>query len=312
MLNKFYEIDFTNGIRTETLRYQICDNPISRIWLDRVRWHLALPDWHIFNNQWITTFPTLEKVSEMWRNMKKLVDEANSGQYIKIPYIDMPSEFDPNIDSRPILNYLHYQFHKFEEELAGKTFDYDPLQELNVEIHRFEVMFDRITNTDSSLLSCGFFLHGDKTKSPDGGDYEVPIEDMDLYKYWNYNEMFGDLVLGYHTIGKNIHHCWIDNDIDLVKNGMVRHQKTISNEVVLVFRGVRSGDPRFAGGVHNVIKQVHQWVKDNELEQYIDMSLPYNNLVSRPLLGKIVGNYTRNDINEIFELGRVATVRLVE
>lgn len=308
MLNKFYEIDFTDGTRTETLRYQICDNPVSRIWLDRVRWHLALPNCHIFDNQWMTTFPTLEKVSAMWRNMKRLVDEANSGQYIKVPYIDMPAEFDPNLDNRTTLNYLHYQFHKFEEELEGKHVGYDPLQELNVEIHRIEAMIDRVGDIENSLLSCGFFLHGDRMQSLDGGDYTVPIEDPEIYKHWNYDDEFGDLVLGYHTVGKNIHHCWIDNDIELVKIGMVRPQRTISNEVVLLFRG----GPRVVGGVDGIVKKIHQWVEENDLGQYVDMTQPYNNVAGRPLVGKIVGNYTRNDINEIFELGRVSAVRLIE
>jgi len=308
MLNKFYEIDFTDGTRTETLRYQICDNPVSRIWLDRVRWHLALPNCHIFDNQWMTTFPTLEKVSAMWRRMKHLVDEANSGQYIQVPYIDMPAEFDPSIDNRPMLNYLHYQFHKFEEELVGQVVVYDPLQELNVVIHKIEAMVDRVGDLENSLLSCGFFLHGDRMQSADGGDYTVPIEDPELYKYWNYDDEFGDLVLGYHTVGKNIHHCWIDNDIELVKIGMVRPQRTISNEVVLLFRG----GPRVVGGVDGIVKKINTWVEENDLGQYVDMTQPYNKVAGRPLVGKIVGNYTRNDINEIFELGRVSAVRLIE
>lgn len=308
LLNKFYEIDFTNGEKTETLRYQIADTPVSRIWLDRVRWHLALPDCHVFSNQWMTTYPTLEKVNALWRNMKRLVDEANSGKYIKVPYIDMPADFDQSIDNRPLLNYLHYQFHKFEEELEGKIIGYDPLQELNVEIHRLEAMIDKIGNNEQCLLSCGFFLHGDRMRSATGGDYVVPIEDPELYKYWNYDDEFGDLVLGYHTVGKNIHHCWMDNDIELIRTGMIRPQQTISNEVVLLFRG----GPRVVGGVDGIVKKIHKWVEDNDLRQYVDMTQPYNNVAGRPLIGKIVGNYTRDDVNAILELGRVSKTRLVE
>jgi hypothetical protein len=89
---------------------------------------------------------------------------------------------------------------------------------------------------------------------------------------------------------------------------MVRPQQTISNEVVLLFRG----GPRVVGGVDGIVKKIHKWVEENDLGQYVDMTQPYNNVAGRPLVGKIVGNYTRNDINEIFELGRVSAVRLIE
>ena len=307
--DKFYEIDFGNnsGVK-ETLRYQIADTPVSRIWLDRVRWHLALPDCHVFENQWMTTYPSLEKIQNLWRLMKRLVDEANSGEFIQVDYIDMPPEFDPDIDSRPILNYLHFEFHRFEEMLAGKMVGYDPLIQLNVEIHKLEAMISRINDQKTSLLSCGFFLHGNRMNSLTGGDYVVPISDPSLYQYWNYDDDFGDLVLGYHTVGKNIHHCWIDNDQDLIRRGFVRPQTTISNEVVLLFRG----NDRYVGGCELTVKQIHQWIRDNDLEQHVDLSRPEHNVAGRPFLGHIVGNYSRDDINNIFEIGRVTGVRLVE
>jgi len=313
MLNKFYEIDFTDGTRIETLRYQIVDTPVAELWLDRVRWHLALPDCHIFANQWIVTLPTLEKVQSMWRNMKKLVDEANSGQYIQVSYIDMEPEFNPKADNRKILNYLHLQFHQFEEELRGKIVGYDPLQELNVEIHRIEAMLDRALDNSGLIagdVSCGFFLHGSAHTAPISGTHTVPIDDMSLYQYWQHNTTFGDLLLGYHTVGKNLEHCWRDGDIDLVKTGMLRPQQTVSNEVVLAFRG--NDVPSGAREWKKEVDAIQQWVKDNDLAQYVDMSQPYHNISGRPLLGRIVGDYTIEEINEIFELGRIKTVRLIE
>ena len=91
---------------------------------------------------------------------------------------------------------------------------------------------------------------------------------------------------------------------------MLRPQRTISNEVVLSFRG----RPLAEGfqGWKEAVDAIQQWVEDNDLAQYVDMSQPYHNISGRPLIGRIVGNYTMQEVNEIFELGRVATVRLIE
>ena len=307
--NKFYEIDFSNERgNKETLRYQIADTPVSRIWLDRVRWHLALPNCHIFDNQWAATYPSLEIIQDLWRVMKRLVDEANSGKFIQIDYIDMPPEYDPDIDNRDLLNYLHFEFHRFEEILAGTLVVYDPLQQLNVEIHKLEAMLETVHDSKTALLCCGFFLHGNRYASPTGGDFVVPIEDPSLYQYWNYDDAFGDLLLGYHTVGKNLQHCWHDNDQELIRRNFIRPQTTISCEVMMKFR---SG-ARQVGGCEHALERIRQWVRDNDLDQYVDLSRPEYNIAGNPFLGHIVGNYSRDDINSIFEMGKVTDARLVE
>jgi len=304
-LNKYYEIDFSDGTRTETLRYQIADTPVSQIWLNCVRYHMQSPDWHIYDNQWIKTYPTLEKVQALWKSMKTLVDDINAGTHLKIDHIDMPSEFDPTIDNRPLLNYLHFEFHRHHENNIRSTRlrkGLDPLSQLNIDVHTLETWIPNLNDKSHTVLSCGFFLYS--SRPSEGGN--VPIPDTRLYEYWNHDAQFGDFLLGYHTVGKNIFHCSYDNDVDLVKKGFVRPQRTISTETLLHFENHRPG---YAAGL---TKKGHEWVKNNDLEQYIDLSLPENNVSCHPLLGCLQGNYTKDDINNILELGRVTTVRLVE
>ena len=306
MLDKFYEIDFSDGVRTQTLRYKIENNPVSRIWLDQVRLSLTMPNCHIASNQFATTFTSVEKIEVLWATMQRLVDEVNSGQFIKVPFIDIPAKFDPTIDSRPILNYLHYQFHKFQEEIKDLNVGYNPLHQLNIKIHTLEsLILTRVDDHKNAWLMCVFHLAGDRPIVKEDVFNEVPIDDHELYKYWNYDHAFGDLLLGYHTVGKNIHHCWLANDIELIKTGMVRPQRTISNEVALVFPS-----PWVPNA--SIIKQLQNWVSDNDLSQYIDMTQPYNNVVGSPYLGSLVGNYTREDINSLLAQCKVSTVRLLE
>ena len=314
LLDKFYEIDFDDGQRVHTLRYQVVDSPVSRLWLERTRFALAQTDCHIFGNQWMTTVATEVEIHALWKKMKGLVDEANSGRYIKVDHIEMADDIDLAVDNRPALNYLHYRFHEFEEHVAATNNwvdGYDPLIQLNVDIHKLEAMI----GTNSQTLTAGFFLHS-LTLEP--MEYAIQEhEKAELYDYFYHDPSFGDLLLGYHTVGKNIYHCWKDNDIELVKKGMVRPQRTISNEVVLFFnrhRGTGGSAFNRPGEYRRVSKQVIQWVADNNLDQYVDMSQPEHQITSCPLVAQLVDkdNIDFMYINEIFKTSKIVETRVIE
>ena len=107
--------------------------------------------------------------------------------------------------------------------------------------------------------------------------------------------------------------CYKDHDVDLVRSGMVRPQRTISSEVNLIFKSDR---PQQWSDIHRAAKnnnflRMYNWMEDNKLTQYIDMTKPYNCAIGQPLLGKLVGNYTVADIERILNLGQVVSVRLL-
>lgn len=303
--DKRYCITFVNeDNEIKKLIYKIVDTPVATLWMDRVRSVKSYPNCHVFPNQWSTFIPTVEKINALWEKMKLLVNETNSGKYIKVGKIEIPDYIDPTVDQQALLNSLHFIFHKFEEDSAGQSnIDYNPLTQLNVEIHRLELMVSTYRMnllTDSSWLACGFFLTA-------GFHDTVPIP-KDLYlPYWNHAMQFGDMVLGYHTVGKNIQHCYNDNDIDLVRRGFVRPQTELGNEVQLVFPTHYHPD-----STRNMAKLTAQWVIDNHLEHYVDMSRPENSVAGMPLLGRLEGNYTREYISNLFEHYKVADAELLQ
>lgn len=320
--NKKYKINFVNRNGdvndVKSVFWRIADTPVADAWLETVRWHLALPDCHVFENQMSTFIPTLEKTRAVWQNMRRLVDEANSGKYIQLDgKIEMPDEFDHTIDNQPLLNFLHYEFHRFEEAVAnqriGVAYTYDPLMILNVEIHKLEKMvkmFDpngKDSNPNNILMNCTFFFNGDRQKLPQPGVSTIPVK-PEWYPYWNHDYDYGDMVLGYHTVGKNIMHCWHDNDTDLIKKDMLRPQKQIGNEVLLMFRGY----PVTTGEAEHHVTLIHKWIKDNNLESYVDLSLPEHNVSGQPLLGKIEGTYSRQEISDLFENYLVRDAEIIE
>jgi hypothetical protein len=72
------------------------------------------------------------------------------------------------------------------------------------------------------------------------------------------------------------------------------------------------GWPRDVTEPDRILNRMHQWIKDNELEGYVDMSLPEHNLAGSPLLGKLQGTYTREEISDLFFYHIVETVELKE
>jgi hypothetical protein len=77
---------------------------------------------------------------------------------------------------------------------------------------------------------------------------------------------------------------------------------------MLMFRGW----PRDVTEPGRILSKMHQWIKDNELESYVDMLLPEHNLAGAPLIGKLQGTYTREEISDLFFYHTVETVELKE
>jgi hypothetical protein len=163
-------------------------------------------------------------------------------------------------------------------------------------------------NTDRILMNCTFFLTTNtRHLLPNPGISTIPVK-TEWYPYWNHSHDYGDMLLGYHTVGKNIMHCWHDNDVDLIKKEMLRPQRHIGNEVLLMFRGT----PLKTDEALHHVTQIHQWVRDNNLEEYVDLSLPEHNVSGQPLLGKIEGTYSRQEISDLFENYLVHSVEIIE
>jgi hypothetical protein len=87
---------------------------------------------------------------------------------------------------------------------------------------------------------------------------------------------------------------------------MIRPQKTISSEVNLIFRS----DTHHTTEHTNFLRMCN-WLKNNNLDQYVDMTNPHNCAIGQPLLGTLLGTYGPADINRILSLGQVGAARLL-
>lgn len=316
-LDKWYHVILKHKTDTsapaQRLSFRLIDTPVTALWLETVRETVADPNFKVYYNQMATFIPTLEKIHETWNLMYQGVQETNSKQWIDVDPISMPEHFDPNTNPQALLNHLHYEFHRFEEAVASERWrvindSYDPLQIVNVLIHKLEQMIAAWFSgfeLDSTLLVSTFFIH--RTNPNDGNPLlSTRTIPENLYQYWNPNDADGVLLLGYHTIGKNLYHCYKDNDADLVRRGMLRPQVNLGTEAQMFFSKWPTADQS------QYLREMHQWVQDNQLEQYVDLSLSKHNLSQQPVLGKIQNDISRQEISDLFEYYHIETVELEE
>lgn len=274
-------LENSKGFR-EHLDYELYDSPITYKWMAATLYALenGLPIW----GQSLNCRPTEEYATQLFERMKSLIEETNSLGKVKIDAITEKSFKDLK---QKRLNHLHQQFHLFEEAVveSGK---YDQtrfnLQEMNVLIHRLENTLGNLsgdpTYYEQSLL---FYYKGQR---------RVLLEPSD-YEYFVGENLFGDLLLGYGTTGKNLYQCYLNNDKDLVQNKLVRPQRTVSTEVLLIFPSHDPAEGYFEEEQAKMIK----WAKSISAPKYgYNLKDPININFGHPKLGALIGSYSNDDI----------------
>lgn len=297
-----YEIDFSNKVKTETIRYRVIDTAVSNIWLRLVQDVLSAPGWEIYRNQSRHLLTTTEDFYTEWQFLASTVYRLRAAG-MQLDTIDVDTEivFDSTLSHR--LNCIHREFHEFHEKNANTGQD-NVLEELNASVHRLEHMYNRVSGRSGNSVFATFFL------TRPGVPTSAPITDPGLYSEWNYVAQSGDLTLGYHTVGKSLIHCHKDADTALVAAQMVRPQQVIGNEIMMTFMETQRRNPVIEA--HKRVIAAKKWVRETGNYDNVDWSHPGNNVGGSPLLAKVIGNYSPSDANAVLSLGPVSSVRLIK
>jgi len=276
----FYEIDFSDGTNLTTLRYKIYDTPIANIWKEVTKNVLSQKDCSIYPFFWKHTFGSDDEFLKIWDKMYENVQRWNSGEtFVDPKKIVMPKDV-PSKNLEKVLNYLHEEFHKFEEMYAPnhprRKGDYDIMQVLNKDIHTLEHHARR-----DDAVKCGFFNYSPQCSRSGNDRKPIPAHQINN---WTSKILHGSLHLGYNTIGKTLWHCVQDNDIELVKQKMTRPQNGISNETILNFLP----EGKMYDNTSNDKQKIIDWVRDNKLEEYVDLNDPKNFMIGMgPIIGEL-------------------------
>ena len=282
---------------TIQLRYRIIDSPVTKLWIQNVTKTLRSIDYAILEIK-----NPIGDIQESLSKLKKYVEDVNSQKFISGYNIEIEQGLEHK-NIRQYLNILHTNFHEImeSENFSNSVLDknYDPVKMINEEVHRAETILDNRNN----YVYFGSSLHYNEFNF----NTEKIHLDMDLLKYWDYEEQHGDLLLGYDTVGKNLYHCFLDNDIDVVKNLMIRPQIEISTQTISLF-----GFNRPLNDIERTKTSLRKWVNDHALDKYVNMNDLRNLIVGQPLLGKLIKDVDMEVVHDLVNRYKLFKVELEE
>jgi len=195
---------------------------------------------------------------------------------------------------------MHLLFHSYYEDGSNRASQEWDL--LNRRIHKLEEQ--QRTIGLANYRRCGFncVIADEETDL-----VEQRLIPPELRHFWGHVPRSGDLLLGYYTVGKTIYNCVKDNDLDCVRQGMVRPQREVSTENLCYWGNY--GNTANMSSRHN---QVLKWVRYNKLEEFIDLDLLENQFHGQPRLGEYTGSLALEEINDLLAGGKVVFAELLD
>jgi hypothetical protein len=257
------------------LRYKLFDTFLTDKWIKLTEKNLANPRSKIhsvFNNR------TKEDVSEIFQCLKQTVEAINKLYHIKLPLYDT---FDTDK-----LNYLHEEFEKFEQyldrPLTGKSLMYQAvgpaqhLVDLFFALNEYIHMCEDALNDNGNLGNSAGILYD---LHPLG--LHEPIEEEDKL-FLESDFKWGNLYLGYNTLGKDWMNVLKDSDVEVVKRNQVKPQQRFAAEAWINF----SPEIHKTEQIQSYYNTIKYWPKD------IREKIPFDNLneltLGRFLLGSLI------------------------
>ena len=134
----------------------------------------------------------------------------------------------------------------------------------------------------------------------------LPLTDED-YNNFESCHKWGDLTLDYYRVGKDLATCAVTNDVELVRTKGLCQQNTVHTCFEMRFK---QDFAKYAEEEKN--KGLNNWIKENNLDQYYDFSLPMF-ASGRVVLGKIDMTDTTKDevMSELLKCTGVTNIELI-
>lgn len=284
---KKYICHFAQDTRTQELVFDIKQSLVSEIWSKVIIHYIESghekPMGFQHCNAWLTPDNILEHHNLIQQSIS--IIQARLPNY-SLPWVRKVEHITQDLDiTRNVLNKLHQQFHIFEEskpELDQLLFPfgreirrqvYAAFNQLNHSVHALEALVN-------SGLETTYLVWHQEADMNDSYNIDITSEVRGCWESNAITQQPGALYVGYSTIGKNILHAYMDNDIQLVKQGLLRPQQFIDSEVILHI------DYYSFVSQQTIFAQIKNWVANNQLESYVDLSLPEHQYFTQPYLGQ--------------------------
>lgn len=233
-----------NNFEKYDLYYKLFNIPLAKKWVKQFEQLKKGPQW----------FRERKKHSEYGKIDQSLVQKFNSLISIINSFYDQKLSFITKV-SEDELNILHEAYALYgqrnQEKLDKKYWDHayklipagdpktliwpgitfnedmhDAFIKLNDLIHQTELFMNNEEQTDNGFILVASF----------NPRIDIPLEEEDLPAL-KINLDFGDLCLGYNTLGKSLKHIVLDEDRESLEKGLVMPQETWSNEIFINMKG---------------------------------------------------------------------------
>lgn len=224
-----------------------------------------------------------ENIQDLSSRLTFLIDKLRNQFNFNLPSWSGVKEGSYNQSE---LNRLHEEFHRQEDALnrVEKQAVVTPemkeyLEDLNIYIHKIEAAKRNRNAPDKFCVTTKLNIGDRKSTKVD-----MTQELRECFAPTPVTDQVGSnnvhIALGYHTVGKDIFSCFLDNDIELVRGGLVTPQRAIWSEFNIIAM------PYFKVSEHKALQsKLNQWVRSNGLQEIIDTNAPENNYCIQPLLG---------------------------
>ena len=302
-----------SGTRKKVLTFQIVDTPPANEWLDLLEEQMNAPqytgpEFRITS----TNYANKDTASQELFNLVEHVNTNYGDKGFSLPAWEHPmtGSIEEQIDR---LNRLHEAFHeqedrqeraheqkKFVDDLESKkeklVFS-RTIQQLNVKVHQLEECLyagDKPKNHSFAVTYTGGIPHHKKRRT------EIPDDWRDYFTD-DPSDQTCYLTASYSTIGKDLYTCVANNDVELVKNGMLSPKLDISAEFII-------NKAERLNSVHKNLNDRHQmrqtydvvkWVIDNDLMEYVDLREKKHFYPSLCVLGFLDGNISIQEFDTI-------------
>lgn len=242
------------------------------------------------------SFPTLDSRDELTSKLGENIDTLRNAGY-PIPY-DFTSGF-----SREVLNKLHEYFHTHVESKVNSEKDQtviDHVLQLNHNIHKLEPYMNDFTEytNDYSVVAI---------KGTESISSELPKDVKKLFTIENYNygiELTQSKNLGYinyTTIGKHLYNCFHDNDIDIVKKGLIRNKTKGDNFIKFTYNQSRLNMETTSSSIHK--EYIEKWLESHGIENKEEILTEDNlNQIYPPILEMTKECESRYSIQDFYNL----------
>ena len=262
-MNRRLEITFLDNANVKHhINFSIFKTDLANRWIELVKQGANDSSKYIHSS--LANIST-KSIPDLHARINSVIKNINNQSQFNLPVYDSVAEIDAKI-----LNDLHEKFEEYGTQIEILNNNFIELNEL---IHACEDVIKPQNANSLPVMHCQFDFYPQDSFNP-------ILEQDKLFLETEFK--WGNIYLGYNTLGKDWLKVCLDNDIDVISRNMVKPQKRFAAETFVNF------GPDCTS--YHVQRSFSSWY--NTLPEELKIKVPINNLnelcLGRFVVGRII------------------------